>query len=397
MASLVKRGTRADPQWHVKWTVATADGAQKQIWKRLQGIETQKQADKRLAEIERALEVGDDPFPVRIEPTAAEGLLEKWIESLTNRNVGNDRTMVRKHLVPRFGRTALEKITVKTVLDWLADMRKEATLSGQSQRHALATLSRFWGWCIEEQHTALPNPVKSIPLKRKPEVTHAKRATLEDEGKLAELIGSLPPPVDLMLALANRTGMRLGEVCGLRLSDLDNVARGFILLSHSYDGPLKEDRRGQGKIKQVPAPTDAAEALKMHLARRRLQGAGPDDLVFVPVKKATRSRGPGWLGFRKENIRDLWWAACRKVGLVDDDDKPTVTWYGATRTTAATRAAKADVDIGQIADSLGHASSELTKKHYAHFVRTDFAPALRLPMMTVLGPAPKKLRTAKPK
>ena len=136
----------------------------------------------------------------------------------------------------------------------------------------------------------------------------------EDEGKLAELIAALPDPVNMMLALANRTGLRLGEVCGLRLSDLDTIPKGFLTVSHSYANPLKEDRHGNGKVKKAPAPVDVAEALKMHVARRRLQGAGPDDLLFVPTKTSKRPRANDWRGFKKENIRDLWWAACGQEG-----------------------------------------------------------------------------------
>src|SRR4051812_35829532 len=85
-------------------------------------------------------------------------------------------------------------------------------------------------------------------------------------------------------------------------------------------------------------------------------------------------------------IRDLWWAACKTAKLVDDEGKPTVTWYGSTRTTQGTRAAKADVPIEQISKSLGHASTEITEKHYVQFQREDFHPALRLPMLPLLAP-----------
>ena len=77
---------------------------------------------------------------------------------------------------------------------------------------------------------------------------------------------------------------------------------------------------------------------------------------------------------------------------MDDEGKPTVTWYGSTRTTQGTRAAKADVPIEQISKSLGHASTEITEKHYVQFQREDFHPALRLPMLPLL--APKKRRPA---
>ena len=77
MASLVKRGTRSAPKWFVKWDVRTVDGT-KQKWKLLPGIVTAPDAHEELARVERALSKGEDPFPVRIEPTAAEALFLKW-------------------------------------------------------------------------------------------------------------------------------------------------------------------------------------------------------------------------------------------------------------------------------------------------------------------------------
>ena len=70
---------------------------------------------------------------------------------------------------------------------------------------------------------------------------------------------------------------------------------------------------------------------------------------------------------------------------MDDEGRPTVTWYGSIRTTQGTRAAKADVPIEQISKSPGHASTEITEKHYVQFTREAFHPALRLPMLPLLG------------
>ncbi len=386
MASIVDRGTRAAPKFFCKYDFFGVDEEGKperrQRWKLLAGVQNKKQALQELARVERDLATGKDPFPKQVMPTAVKALLEGWAEGLTNRNASNDRTIVRKHLVPRFGRLTIEEVTVAEVKGWLRDLAA-STLSPQTQRHALSTLSRFFGWLIEEERTNL-NPVKMIPLSKRPVVVHAPRAWLEtpdQEAKLPDLIAALPSPVDMMFALSNRSGMRLGEVCGLRMSDLDDLPRGFIRVSHSYGGPLKEDKRGVGKVKKVPAPIDAEEVLKLHLARRRLNGAKADDLVFVPAKPPRRRRTKEWQGFRKEHINSLWHAACKACGLVDAEDKPTVTFYGATRTTAASRAARADVPIEQISTSLGHSGSDLTRKHYVQHVREDFAPALRLPMM----------------
>jgi len=99
-----------------------------------------------------------------------------------------------------------------------------------------------------------------------------------------------------MFYLGNRSGLRTGEAAGLRMSDLAFVDEGVIRVRFSYDGPLKEDKKGEGKVKWVPAPEDCNEFLGPWLAQRRAQGAGPEDRVFP----CARRKG---LCFRKSRSR----------------------------------------------------------------------------------------------
>lgn len=391
MATIVKRGSGIKPRYFIRYEKAGITG---QRWHRYHDPEDQNfagKAGKERLELERLrvnreLAAGRDPYPEVIEPQAPAGtraLLEKWAAGLKNRNASNDRTIVNRHLVPQFGELLPTEITRKVVREWLTKMKDEAKLSTQTQRHCLTTLSRWFGWMLDDERGGIDvNPVKMLSKESRPVVEHVKREILDDDEKRAGLIAALPSPVDLMFALANRSGMRLGEVAGLRMSDLDSLAKGFILVSHSYDGPLKEAKNGKHREKKVPAPIDAEEVLKMHLARRRLNGAKPDDLVFVPLSPPKRRRVQAWTGFRKEHLNNVWRAACKSVGLVGEDgETPTITWYGATRTTTATAAAKADVPLEQIADALGHSGPEMVREHYNRHQRTEFAEALRLPMM----------------
>ena len=121
-------------------------------------------------------------------------------------------------------------------------------------------------------------------------------------------MAALGPEVGLMFYLGNRSGLRPGEVCGLRMGDLEFLEEGVIRVAHSYGGPLKEDKRGEGKVKWVPAPADAEQVLKLHLKRRQLKGARPRISVFpfVPAKPQNRRRTSDWTGYRKEYIEQRW-------------------------------------------------------------------------------------------
>jgi integrase len=381
MATILKRGTRTAPRFFVKYDAGvTTDGKRVQRMKLLRGVQNVLQARQEAARVERAVGAGEDPFPgPAIVPGAARGLLERWAKGLTNRNASNDRSMVTKHLVPPFGDMPVDHITLPVVMGWVDELAA-SDLSPQTQRHALGTLSRFFSWAIERGQ-AVMNPVKMVPPSKRPALAIDRdQPWLEDEAKVPELVEALGPDIGLMFYLANRSGLRLGEVCGLRLGDLEFLGDGVIRVAHSYGGPLKEDKRSEGKVKWVPAPIDAEEVLKLHLKRRKLRRAKGEDLVFIPAKPPRRPRKSSWAGFRKEHVHEIWDAARKAVGV-------SMTWYQATRHTAVSRALKAGVPLDEVSAAVGHSSPEVTGRHYAHFVRKAFAPGLRLPMQ------PKKTPT----
>jgi integrase len=68
-------------------------------------------------------------------------------------------------------------------------------------------------------------------------------------------MSALPEPINLMFYLGNRSGLRTGELAGLRMSDLRYRKDGLIRIRYSYDGPLKEDKGEVGKMKWCPRPT----------------------------------------------------------------------------------------------------------------------------------------------
>ena len=375
MATIIKRGSRTAPKFFVKYDAGvTANGQRVQRMKLLRGIDNMPGARQEAARIEREIAAGRDPFPgPAVVPGSVGALMDEWSKSLTNRNASNDRAMVRNHVRPRFDKLSTDQITLPLVITWIDELAI-SDLSPQTQRHALSTLSRFFSWAIERSH-ATSNPVKMVPSSRRP-IRVSKTAEipwLENEKKVPELVKALGDDIGLMFYLCNRSGLRLGEVCGLRMGDLDFLRDGTIRVAHSYGGPLKEDRRGQGKVKWVPAPVDAERMLKMHLRRRKLQGTRAEDLVFVPPKPPRRRRTSDWTGYLKEHVHDTWEKARKAVGV-------SMTWYQATRHTTVSRALKAGVPLDEVAAAVGHSSPEVTARHYAHFVRKSFAPGLRLPM-----------------
>src|SRR6185312_3033194 len=138
-----------------------------------------------------------------------------------NRSAYDDRSRLRLHVLPRFASMRLADLTLPVLMQWLDELRAARKLEGGTQRHCLNLVSRFFGWAIERGFATV-NPVRQIPAGRRPH--HAPKRDvpwLADDDQVRAIMRELPDPFRLMFYIANRTGMRLGEAAGLRMSDVE--------------------------------------------------------------------------------------------------------------------------------------------------------------------------------
>lgn len=354
MASVFFRGPKTSPRWYAR--IKSSSGAW--ISRRVRQ-ETRREA----MAVARALEAKAERQRLGLEaPDSARQLCadvaRRWEAQLTNRAAADDRSRLRLHVLPRWGARRLDEITTSALLTWLADEQaaRPRRVSPQTLKHCLGIVSRIFSWAVGIG-LAAGNPVRAIPAGCRPEAPPRRAVPwISDDAVVRKVMAALPEEVALMFFLGNRAGLRLGEVCGLRLSDLDGIDAGAIRVRYSYDGPLKEDRRCAGKVKWAPAPVDARAVLASWLDRRRAAGAGPEDKVFAD----------GWGRCRrKEYIQYRWARVAETLDL-------NCSWYQATRHSFASRNLSRGVALDQVAAAMGHATPATTARSYAHFVRKTF-------------------------
>jgi integrase len=291
-------------------------------------------------------------------------LMARWSLGLENRSARDDRSRLRLHVIPKFGAMRIEEVTLPALMAWLDELRAARRLETGTQRHLLNLVSRFFGWCIERGHATV-NPVRQIPTGRRPPNAPKKNVPwLDDDATVTKLLQLLPAPIDLMFFIGNRSGLRLGEICGLRISDVEDLARGSIRVRYSYEGPLKEDKKGTGKVKWAPAPDDAAAVLGPWIERRKAAGAGAEAFVFARDDERHH---------RKEFVERHWERAVDQLGL-------NLTFYEATRHSFASRNLSRGVPLDEVAAALGHSTPSVTARHYAHFIRKTFSPGMCAPL-----------------
>jgi integrase len=207
---------------------------------------------------------------------------------------------------------------------------KEGLAPGTVNRY-LSALSKAFTNAVKEWHWLPDNPLSRV--NKKPEPRGVVRFLSDDERKnlLDACRNSEYKPLYLIVLFALTTGMRRGELLGLRWPDVD-LERRVAVLHNTKNG----ERRS------VPIVPEVAELLREHGKVRKLD----NDLVF-----ATDS-AEGWL-FDK-----AWYQALKDAEIKDFR-------FHDLRHTAASYLAMSGATTAEIAAVLDHRTLQMVKR-YAH-------------------------------
>lgn len=358
MASVFNRGTKDHPRWYARYKdVSGAWRSQK----------TSQETKRDALRIALALEAQEERRRMGLEAPANAALscgelMRRWAGGLANRAARNDQWRIHKHIIPRFETMAIGDLSVAALMLWLDDLRAAKAMKEGSQRGLFTLMSRFCTWAVDREFME-SNPCKGVKAEKLPRARHNPDIPwIVEDAVVVRAMEALPEPIRFLFFLGNRCGLRTGEAAGLRMSDLAQMDRGIIRVRFSYLGPLKEDKHGSGKAKFVPAPKDAPSVLKPWLARRALEGALGEDLVFPRE---------GRFPYRKEHTEYHW----RHVR--DALELGEMTWYQATRHSFATRNLAAGASMEEISDALGHSTTASTEANYIHLKRRSFSDPFR--------------------
>jgi integrase len=149
---------------------------------------------------------------------------ETWFHTRTvaKSTADGDRSRLDVHLLPQWGTTPIRSITTPQVREWIANTLNTV---GPGARKKAFDLFKQVMRAAEEDDVIPKSPVKRNMLGTskgqdlKPSQRHRSRALTPDE--LARLAREMPDHQGTMTLLMGITGLRLGEVRGLRVSDLD--------------------------------------------------------------------------------------------------------------------------------------------------------------------------------
>jgi integrase len=214
------------------------------------------------------------------------------------------------------------------------------TRSAATANRYLAVLSAAFTAAVKEWHGLSENPLRRVSKESEPQGRVRYLAEAERTALLAACARSRLPELHLIVLLALTTGMRRGEILGLRWPDIDLKRRQLVL--HKTKN---SDRRS---VTIVPA---VADMLTAHGKVRRVD----TDLVFARSPKTALD---GRVIMRPLEI-DHWF------DLALSEAKITDFRFHDLRHTAASYLAMSGATPPEIAAVLGHRALQMVKR-YAH-------------------------------
>jgi len=325
-------------------------------------------------ELTRLLSAADGGTLVEPRKTTVAEYIRTWLDGahgLSAKTLERYRELSEAQIVPHLGAVVLQRLRPSAVQEWHEKLlarggKKGRPLSARTVGHAHRVLHRVLQRAVETEVLA-----RNVASAISPPTVESDEVEILDADQIAlvleRLLGHLLYEIS---ALALATGMRRGELLGLRWTDID-LDSAVVKVERSLEETkaglrFKPPKTKRGR-RSISLPPSAVQVLRDHkirqLERRISLGLGKldsDALVFCEIDGSPMS---------PRSITGAWRRACvsRKLPLV---------MLHALRHTHASALIAAGLDVVTISRRLGHANPTVTLNTYAHLFRqTDSVAA----------------------
>jgi integrase len=335
---------------------------------------TSRSAALRVAQdVQAKLALGDTAFMKRESRTPPVPTFSIYSDSWRNQHEMKPSTaafygqFLRLYVRPTFGENRIDEITRQKAKSWVSGLTARK-LAKNTIRLAIATLRAVLNAAIEDGYITL-NPARGLGKFVRAEKPEREATALKDTEveRLLETAKNQLEPVHYALILtALRSGLREGEIAGLRWGDLqfgdsETKSDRFILVQRTYD------RRWSHKMltpkSKKPRRVDMSRELRRvssNFGTKRLVkafGEGKSDIAEELVFPSEAGTPMEMNNFSERVLKPLLaQAGLRKIRFHD------------LRHTYGSLLIKKTRDLVYVRDQMGHSSIKVTADIYGHLV-----------------------------
>lgn len=339
------------------------NGKRKQKW--FSGYDRKKDAEKDLPRILN--EINQGTF---IEPSneTFKTYLEKWIRNKKTQikptTLDNYTRMLQNHIIPALGHIKLEKLNRLHLKEFYSMLEEEKELAPSSIKKIHAIVRSALSDAVEDG-LIMKNVASGIKTPR----IGPSKIKVWDEKQLMTFLNSIKEdPLYIAFHLPAMTGMRRGEVLGLRWQDIDfdqKILRVMQTITTEGFSDAKTQTSDKRTIDLDDVTIMELKKRKKIVAQDKLK-AGPayednDLVVCTPLGKPIYPR----------NYNRKWYNFLEKV------DVPKIRVHD-LRHTHATLMLLQGIPVKVVSERLGHASIEITLNIYGHLLPSIQKEAIKL-------------------
>ena len=236
-----------------------------------------------------------------------------------------------------FKKQLCESLADKTVRDFLSYLR---TLLKRAKQKGYTV-------CIKTPKTAVEWREKEVP-------------DFQEHKALSEKLRHSQKPVDMGILLAMSTGLRLGEVLGLRVKDVD--LRASVLHVRANRQRIYDPKTNTYPVReQTPKTQKSCRSIPLHPALKNALAHYLKNMGNPDKEKPLIANRQG-KAYDARTLQRRFQAVKKELGL-----RPGVTFHS-LRHSFATRALELGASIHTLSELLGHSSVAFTLNTYGHSV-----------------------------
>jgi integrase len=222
------------------------------------------------------------------------------------------KDMWEDHLRVRCGEWWLRDARTADIQRLLDEVAREDGLGKTTLKHIKHLLSGIYRFAMQQGLYERANPVTAASIPEAPGANETHAYSLEE---VMQMVAALPEPAATVVLTAAFTGLRRGEIRGMRWENLESgEPLGFYRVSQSiWNGIVTEPKTAKSKA-PVPIIGILAKRLEEHRARCGNPQAGPmftnkigkpldlNELyrrIIKDILQASRIEWHGWHAFRR--------------------------------------------------------------------------------------------------
>lgn len=337
---------RKDGRWEGR--ILNSDGTYKYVYdKSYKGVKEKKKNYK---------ESHENEVPILIKSTAT--LFEFWLKSDIKAQIKPSTyeyyyNCIKKYVIPFFSEERSRKLTAITVNEFIDSVNNNVSLSESHKRKIITVFKTALRKIIvgTAEYSSILKAVK-LPKVHSNEI---KVFSVREQQIIEDTVLNFRDKRALGILLCFYTGIRLGELCALKWSDIDFNAK---TMSIERTVTRIKNFQGEGKktILFVGTPKSRKSIRKIPI---------PDFLMKIAEEFMTPEKETSYIFSVTKNPIDprvyqkLYKRVLLKAGVKDRK-------FHTIRHTFATRSLELGVDIKTLSEILGHSNVSITLNIYAH-------------------------------